>query len=201
MPAAAEIRPSAREVTGVQRIEQPPDERLAKAQQGDRAAAGEILRELLPRIRNLVRYLTKGDSDVDDMAQRAMLAILKGLPGFRAEGSLNAWADRITVRETLSYVKRARSERGARDAAAPALRLAQTPGPAPDAGLTRDAALGLLDGMPAEQSDIVVLHHIVGMSLPEVAAQLGVPFETCRSRLRLAMKKLRLRAAEEGVTQ
>ena len=45
--------------------------------------------------------------------------------------------------------------------------------------------------LPADQSAVVVLHHYLAYPVAEVAEMLGVPLETVRSRLRLAMKRLR----------
>ena len=71
------------------------------AVRGDRRAAGSLLQERLPRVRNLVRYLVRGDDHVDDIAQQALLAILRGLPTFEGTGSFPAWCDRITAREAF----------------------------------------------------------------------------------------------------
>ncbi len=170
---------------------------LERAQAGDRRAAESLLRELMPRVRNLVRYLVRGDDEVDDMAQQAMVAILKGLPGYRGEGSFRAWADRITVRETLAYVRRGRRERERRRDAAPELRLVDAH-PGTDRYAQRRDLARLLDGLPDAQREVLVLHHVVGLSVPEVAASLGVPFDTAKSRLRLGTKKLRASAREHG---
>ena len=42
-----------------------------------------------------------------------------------------------------------------------------------------------------EQAAIFVLHHYVGLSLPEIADELGVPLGTVKSRLYYARKTLR----------
>jgi RNA polymerase sigma-70 factor (ECF subfamily) len=37
----------------------------------------------------------------------------------------------------------------------------------------------------------MVLHHVVGMTVGEVAGEIGAPVETVRSRLRIGKQKLR----------
>jgi RNA polymerase sigma-70 factor (ECF subfamily) len=54
----------------------------------------------------------------------------------------------------------------------------------------------MLDGLPIDQRHVLVLHYALDMTVPEAAAELGVPIETVRSRLRLA--KSRLRTSEPG---
>jgi RNA polymerase sigma-70 factor (ECF subfamily) len=170
------------------------DHRIEAAANGDRKAAEAVLRQLLPRVRNLVRYLLKGDALVDDVAQNVLMEVLRSLPRFRGEGSLEAWADRICVRVTLAEARRRRSERRRRADAAPEIEVATTRGssaPPPDAYLARRQAAALLDRLPPEQREAVVLHHVAGLSVPEMAEELGVPFDTAKSRLRLGVGKLR----------
>jgi len=170
------------------------DPQIEAAAAGDRAAAEALLRALLPRIRNLVRYLLRGDSMVDDVAQNVMIEVLRSLPRFRGDGSLEAWADRICVRVTLSAARRRRTERVRRSEAAAEIETATTRGsvaPPPDTFVNRRQAVALLDELPAEQREALVMHHVAGMSVPEIADHLGVPFDTAKSRLRLGIRKLR----------
>jgi RNA polymerase sigma-70 factor (ECF subfamily) len=172
--------------------EQSIDQRIQRAAWGDRAAAQELLRELLPRVGNLVRYLIGRDADVEDITQRVLVEILNSLRTFRGESKFTTWTDRITVRTTLSYVKRRRL-RFAR------LRFASTEVEidreaervSPERCYARQEAVRALDGFPEEQRVALVLHYMVGLSVPELADKLGVPFETVRSRLRIGMQKLR----------
>lgn len=175
------------------------DRRVAAAAAGDRRAASALLGELLPRVRNLVRYLVRGDADVDDIAQQALIEILRSLGSFRGEGSLTAWADRITSRVTLAHVRRRRVERSRLDDGASPELFPVSTGDRPDDYLERRRLVHALDALSEEQRSVMVLHHVVGMSLPEVAEELAIPFETARSRLRLGMTKMR-EALWEGDT-
>jgi RNA polymerase sigma-70 factor (ECF subfamily) len=177
-----------------------PDPRIAQAASGDRAAADSLVRELMPRVRNLVRYLVQGDSDVDDIAQIALVAVLRGLPTFRAEGSFKSWTDRIVVRETLAFVKRRRARDARRHDASVEVFVVDSTARS-EAYAMRRKLVRCLDAIPEEQREVVVLHHVLGLSMPEVAEEVGVPFETARSRHRLGMGKLRTLINEIGGEQ
>jgi RNA polymerase sigma-70 factor (ECF subfamily) len=170
------------------------DPRIASAAAGDRQAAQALLTELLPRVRNLVRYLVWGDADVDDYTQLTLVAVMKSFHTYRAEGSLSAWVDRITVRITLSGQERKRTEDKRRELHAPELHSVGGRGVQADEYTLRRQTVRMLDALPDDQRCVVVLHHVMGLSVPEVAAELGIPFETARSRLRLGFQKLREQA-------
>jgi len=176
---------------GAARAVHPPDPRVEAAASGDRAAAQSLLLELLPRVRNLVRYLCRGDSEVDDIAQLALCEILRSLRTYRNEGSLHGWIDRITVRVTLRRLRQRRNDEQRREASIPELRAVSAKPEQPDEHTLRRQTARYLDALPVEQREAIVLHHIVGLSVPEVSAELSIPFETARSRLRLGMEKLR----------
>ena len=164
-----------------------------RARGGDMRALEALLTGLLPRLRNLVRYLVRRDSEVDDVAQTAMLALMRGLHTFEARGPFTAWADRVVARVTFNAIRERRA------AAAPAgAELESVPASegAPDY-LARRWLVHLLDALPPEQRAAIVLHHVADLTVPEIAAELQVPSETVRSRLRLA--RARLRAMGAGV--
>ncbi|HKU37467.1 MAG TPA: RNA polymerase sigma factor [Polyangiales bacterium] len=175
-----------------------PDPRVAQAAAGDRAVAQQLLLELLPRVRNLVRYLVWSDADVDDIAQLSLVEIARSFGNYRGEGALSSWADRITMRVTLHHIRRKRTEERRRSALSPDLRVVSGNDQPDDFTLRREAAR-LLDELPDDQRQAVVLHHVLGLSMPELAEELGIPFETARSRLRLGIQKLRARVFRRGV--
>ena len=142
---------------------------------------------LLPRIRNLVRYLLRGDDEVDDITQQALIAVMKGLPSYRGDAPIEKWADRITARETFRYLKRYRL-RLAREAPIEEANPVAWP---EDPYLLRRAVVAHLDQLPDPQRQAVALHHAAGFTVPEIAELLEVPKETVRSRLRIGVQRLR----------
>jgi RNA polymerase sigma-70 factor, ECF subfamily len=182
----------------VQPVSQPIDPRVALAAAGDRAATQALLTELLPRVRNLVRYLVWGDADVDDYTQLSLIEVMKSFHSYRGEGSLNAWVDRITARTTLGGQKRKRVEEQRRNSHGPELYAVAAQGAPADEYTLRRQTVRMLDALPDDQRSVVVLHHVIGLSVPEVATELGIPFETARSRLRLGFQKLRDQLKPQG---
>jgi RNA polymerase sigma-70 factor (ECF subfamily) len=191
LPLPARVRPASRPSAAAEAPAGAIDARIQAAAAGDRAAAQALLLSVLPRVRNLVRYLVRGDSETDDLAQEALIAILRGLGGFRGESSFERWADRVAVRATFAGLRRRRRESNDLVTAAPDLRLASPDTALPDDYTDRRRAAALLDALPPDQRHAVVMHHILGMSVPEIARELGIPAETVRSRLRLARTRLR----------
>lgn len=167
----------------------PQDARVQEAATGDRDAAESLLAELLPRIRNLIRYLVRGDKDVEDISQEALVTIYRKLGSYRGEGRFQGWVDRIVVRTTFEWLRRQRKRTDAPMNEEPrdlGIADAQT-----EEYLTRRAAVRHLDQLPDAQRQALVLHHALGMTVPEIAGELGISAETVRSRMRLGRNRLR----------
>lgn len=169
-----------------------PDPSVADVQaarEGDRQAAARVLSALLPRVRNLVRYLIRGDREVEDVVQEALVSLIRGLNGYRGEGSFRSWADRVVARTTFAWLGRRRAQEQRVLAASAELETSQSP----DDYVARRRVVLALDSLPFEQRHALVLHHVLELTVPEIAQETGAPLETVRSRLRLG--RLRLREA------
>src|SRR5258706_10356940 len=88
----------------------PPSELVARAQRGDRAAFGELMRRYRPRVYALALHLTGDGHDADDVAQEAFLRAYRSLGEFRAAAEFFTWVYRIAVNLSLN-VKRAKGRR------------------------------------------------------------------------------------------
>jgi len=171
--------------------------RVRAAIEGDERATRELLTEILPRVRNLVRYLVRGDEEVDDIAQDALVAVLEDLPGYRGEGRFEAWIDRIVARLTITRLRKRRTNWRRNTPYNSDLMLASG-GAAADEYLHRREMMQALDELPLEQRHVLVLHHALDLTVPEMAEELDIPVETVRSRLRLARTRLRSTAGSQN---
>lgn len=161
-----------------------------RARGGDPAATEQLFLQLLPRVRNLVRYLVRGDRDVDDLSQDALVMILKGMHGYRAEGPFRAWVDRVVARSVFATLKRRASAPPVAERDAEAVESPIASG-GHEAYCMRRKLVDWLDRLPEAQRIALVLHYVMGLTIPEAASELGVAEETLRSRLRLAKDRLR----------
>ena len=170
--------------------------RVAAVQAGDSSQLEPLLLEILPRVRNLVRYLCRGDSEVDDIAQEALIAIVRGIDTYRADGAFSAWVNRVVARTTLSELKRRRrlrrrlcvSDKVNRDLALAHLWFQLKP---VEQYVLRREAAKRLDQLSPPQRQALVLHLAAGFRVDEVAQLEGVSVETIRSRIRLGKQRLR----------
>lgn len=84
------------------------DQRLLKrVKQGDTAAMHELYRRYSRYLSAVsARYLSN-DEDIKDVLQDSFLKIFASLDNFeyRGEGSLKAWMSRITLNETLKFLR------------------------------------------------------------------------------------------------
>lgn len=154
----------------------------------------------LPWIRRRLRSLFPPHLDLDELEQKVLLNVLRSLPSYRGEGSLRAWVDSITLRVGLSHARRVRARERREQALVDGLGDTQQRLPS-DTYFTRRQVQGLLSVLPPEQERAVVLHHVIGLEVSEVAEHQGIPTETARSRLRLGMQKLRSRARVREIAQ
>lgn len=169
------------------------DPRVAAAIRGDRVAANSLLSELMPRVRNVVRYFLRGD-DIDDTVQESLVAILRGLHTYRGDGKLTSWSDRVVARVAIDAARRQRSD--AMRTTSDLELVDQTT--TQDEYLARRRLARALDTLSQEMREALVLHHVLEMSVPEIAEQQDVPIETVRSRLRNGRVALRERLEESS---
>jgi RNA polymerase sigma factor (sigma-70 family) len=171
---------------------------LARDAGRDPAALRTLVAAVMPAILRAVRgVLGAHHLEVEDVAQEAAIALVDALPGFRFEATVLHFASRIAVFKALAARRRLRVRgEGKHDALDDQLPIADD-GAAPDeriaAARRRDILRELCDELSPAQSEVLILHVMLGFSVEEVADTAQVPANTVRSRLRLAKQALRRR--------
>lgn len=170
---------------------------VRRAVAGDRKATRSLLGAVGPAMLRAIRkVLARSTHEVEDVAQEAMEAFVAALPSFRGECPVLHFARRIALLTALANRRRLdlRAQWAADMPQEPVPEgVAAEPSPADALFLRgrREALAALLDELPANQAEVLVLHAALGFTIDEIAAATGRPAETIRSRLRLGKQALR----------
>ena len=161
------------------------------AQAGDADAFGQLVRRWTPV---LIRHAHRVQSDADaanDAVQETWLQIVRGLAQLADPAAFPAWAlcivGRIAVGQERRRGRHRRNEQAA--AAEQSLATALAGVAADELDLLRAAVRTL----PPERRTVVELHYLDGLAIAEIAAVLGIPPGTVKSRLFQARAELRAR--------
>lgn len=164
------------------------------ASSGDREAFRRLFEHFAPRIKGLMQKAGCSSDEAEEIAQGALIAVWRKAGQFDpATSGAAAWI--FTIARNLRidlFRSRARANRlrGVSE-------LPDAPDPAEpaDAVMSRvqDAAriTSAIERLSAEQSMVVRLSFIEERPHPEIASLLGIPLGTVKSRIRLAMNRLR----------
>ncbi|HXF73442.1 MAG TPA: sigma-70 family RNA polymerase sigma factor [Actinomycetota bacterium] len=175
------------------------EELVRRALAGDRGAFGTLVERHERRTYNLALRMLGREDDARDATQDALLTAFRKLPSFRGDAAFATWLYRITVNACYDLLRRsARAPLAIPADAEPALE----PGPpTPDHA---DATVGAIDvrrallRLPPEHRAVLVLHDVQDLAYEEVAAVLGVPVGTVKSRLHRARVALARELRAEG---
>lgn len=182
-----------------------PDEELMLAYaQGDAAAFDVLYARHEAALYRFVRRLLGGGlvAQADEVFQDAWLRIVAARASFRPQGAAwRTWAFTIAHNAAMDRLRVAGREvslSGDEDGEEPLdwlmARLDQVAPSSEDQAFWRAAGAQLLhclEHLPDAQRAAFLLHHEDGASVEDLAERLALPFETAKSRLRYALKKLR----------
>lgn len=163
-------------------------ELVVRAQRGDDLAFAKIAANAYARLHALAFGVLRDPELAEDATQQAMLAAWRNLPRLRDPDRFDAWVYRLTV--NACHAERRRASRWL-----PQLTDESKPDPTASAAFGSVADRELLDSafrtLPIEQRVVLALHHLVGLSLADIARALGIPEGTARSRLHRGLRAMR----------
>ncbi len=164
---------------------------LLRAQAGDAAAFGDLMRSHHAYTYRLVYAIVRHEQDARDICQEVWLTVWRQLGSFRSDARFTTWLHPIAVRRALDHLRKRRRwyDRFLPFAAGDAT-IESVPEPAGDdgrqqtEGSERSARFQrLIDALPAKQRTILALREVQGLSYDEIAHATGIPAGTVMSRL------------------
>ena len=180
----------------------PDDALVERMAGGDERALGDLY-DRHGRVAYALAYAIVGErADADEVVVDTFGQAWRAAAAFDpARGSVGAWLATIARTRALDLVRaRGRRSRALERAAQLseggfAAPVAGSAGDTPDRDAERGEARGLvtraLAGLPAVQRRAIELAYFGGLSQSEIAAQLGEPLGTVKTRIRDGMAKLR----------
>ena len=168
---------------------------VAIAARQDRQAFAELFDHFAPRVKAFMRRNGATDSQAEEIAQEAMLAVWRKAPLFDpSAASAATWI--FTVARNLRIDAIRREKRGGAirvEAVEAEYEVDDQPGAdvrmasAQDDARVREA----LKALPGEQLEVIRLSFFEEKAHSEIAESLRIPLGTVKSRVRLAMKRMR----------
>lgn len=158
----------------------------------DVEAFRSLFQAYAPRVK---AYMMRQGSDAntaEDLAQETLLTVWRKAALYSGEkGSATTWIftiarnlriDRLRREVAWEPMPEGRDEEASDD-------------PTPEENVSenerREKVRAILAGLPADQTEVVRLSYIDGLSHSEIATKLGLPLGTVKSRMRLAYTKIR----------
>jgi len=159
-----------------------------QAKQGDREAFDALARLTGDRCMAIAFRILRDFDHADDAVQTALLSAWRDLRSLRDPELFEPWLHRILTNACYAEARRRRRwSEGIRV-------IPVEPVHGSDDFLTvesRDLLDRAFRRLTLEQRAVLVFHHYLGLSLPEVAERLGIPLGTVKSRMYHAKRALR----------
>jgi RNA polymerase sigma-70 factor (ECF subfamily) len=193
---AAATRPIALQALGDRTL-------AARAAAGDFAVVRLITQRNNRRLFRAAWSVLKDRAEAEDVVQEAYAKALAAIGGYAGEASLSTWLTRIVMNTAIdrkrSLARRAKFLKENRVAELTTYRDQMTAGsaaPSPEALTLRRELKNLLEqavaGLPEAYRCVFVLRDVEGLSIADVAAALGIPEATVKTRQWRAKRRLRV---------
>jgi len=160
-----------------------------RAKRGDHDAFAVLVGATIARLDAAARLILRDPELARDAVQEGYLRAWRNLAALRDPDRFEAWLHRLVIHSCIDVTRRRRGR---------PMEVELTPidGPA-----TADVASTIADREQLDQAlrrldpewrAVVVLHYFLGMPLPDVAATLGIPLGTAKSRLHRSLAAMRV---------
>lgn len=164
---------------------------MSRIARRDQTALAELYDKYGGRVYSLAVSIVGENMAAQEVTQDTFIKVWEHPEAYRYDTSkFLAWLLMITRHRAIDHLRRESLRSGQSmsmdDEAMPEM---------PDVSLALDEKWRemrhVMDGLPAEQREVIVMAYYHGLSQSEIAEMLGWPLGTVKTRLRLGMQKLR----------
>jgi RNA polymerase sigma factor (sigma-70 family) len=169
---------------------------VERARRGDRYAFAELIRASGARLDATARLILRDPDLAQDAVQETLIRAWRSLPGLRDPATFDHWLHSLVAHACIDLIRK-RRRRVIEVELAPIHDTPTMDGASVIAD--RDQLDRVLARLEPEARAVVVLHFYLDMPLPRVAATLGIPIGTAKSRLHRSLGAMRSALAIEEV--
>ena len=161
---------------------------VERARRGDHDAFAVLAGATISRLDGAAWLILRDTEQAKDAVQNCLVRAWRDLPTLRDPDRFDAWLHRLLVRACIDEARRVRRHRV--DVELTALEV-PTSERFDSVLADRDQLQRGFLRLDPEMRAVIVLHHYLDLPLPTVAATLGIPLGTAKSRLHRALGLLR----------
>lgn len=174
---------------------------------GERNAISQLIERHSRRVRDYIRMLVKDRDVAEDIFQETFIKAVRVIDEGRYcdNGKFLSWILRIAHNQVIDYFRAQRQNKSVTEAEAGydllgSLRLAEKT--VEDEIVSRQIESDvrmLIEMLPPEQREVVMMRYFTGLSFKEIAEQTGVSINTALGRMRYALINLRRMIKEKNL--
>jgi len=158
------------------------DEQLAIGiLEGDHEALQVLLSRFYPPIERYLFHACGCKDEAEDLTCQTLLRVRKDIRQLKDHSLLKPWIYKVAHRELLMWRRKRLLH----------LKLPHTPSPSPSHSIDEIIVHQALSRIPSNHREAFLLIEVEGLSIAEVAAALGIPQGTVKSRCHHARRQLR----------
>jgi RNA polymerase sigma factor (sigma-70 family) len=161
---------------------------VERARRGDHDAFAALASAAISRLDSAAWLILRDPDQAKDAVQNTLVRAWRDLPTLRDPDRFDQWLHRLLVRACIDEARRLRRHRVDTDLAL--IDIHTITGMESVVADRDQLERGFLRLNP-EMRAVIVLHHYLDLSLPDVAATLAIPLGTAKSRLHRAIDLMR----------
>lgn len=176
--------------------EQRESDLIAAGKLGDRAAVAELFERHYASALRVARRILRSEEDSQDVVQSAYLSAFRHLHSFRGDAAFKTWITRIVTNHCMMRLRQPWlwgrwTSLDSLDGNGQLVSSTPTPEASAFHGELATAVASAAAGLPRNLCEVFKLHTISGLSLKEVAAEIGLTVPAAKARLFRANARMR----------